>query len=219
MALQIQGNGGTIGEVEAATRAQRVVSFPQDPLTLGYYAIGIDNGTTVMTAGLAASSPIVSFRWGNSNLCLLRSVKVALYTMTTAFAAGRLDVAAFFARSFTASDTGGTTATISGNNAKKRTSFGTTLLTELRFSQTATLTAGTRTLDTQPFARLSVNGLVTAANGNVIPLGTVLWQRDSSDEYPLVFAQNEGFVIQATVPATGTWFYGVNIEWMEIASF
>jgi hypothetical protein len=219
MGIQIIGSGATIQEVEAASKAARVVVFPQDPISLGYYAIGIDNGTTVMTAGLAASSPIVSFRWGNSNLCLLRSIKFNLYTMTTAFAAGRLDIAAFFARSFTASDTGGATATITGSNAKKRTSFGTTLLTELRFSTTATLTAGTRTLDTQPFARLSVNGLVTAANGNVIPMGTVLWQRDGADEYPIVLAQNEGIVIQATVPATGTWFYSCNMEWMEIASF
>lgn len=217
MALQIQGNGGTVQEVESGTRAARVVVWPQDPASLGYYAIGIDNGTTVMTAGLAASSPIVSFRWGNSNLCLLRSIKFGLDSIT-AFAAGRLDIAAFFARSFTASDTGGTTATITGNNAKKRTSFGTTLLTELRFSQTATLTAGTRTLDAQPFARINAVNL-TASGTTVIAPNTTIWQRDSSDEYPIVFAQNEGFVIQASVPATGTWFFACNIEWMEIASY
>jgi hypothetical protein len=217
VALQIAGNGGTVQEVEAATRAARVVSYPQDPLTLGYYAIGIDNGTTVMTAGLAANSPIVAFRWGNANLCLIRSIKFGLDS-TTAFAAGRLDIAAFIARSFTVSDTGGTTATLTGNNAKKRTSFGTTLLTELRFSQTATLTAGTRTLDTQPFARINAINL-TATGTTVIQPNTTIWQRDSSDEYPIVLAQNEGIVIQATVPATGTWFYSCNIEWMEAASF
>jgi hypothetical protein len=34
-----------------------------------------------------------------------------------------------------------------------------------------------------------------------------LYSRNTSDNYPIVFAQNEGFVIQASVPATGTWFF------------
>jgi len=218
MAIQLQGNGGTVAEVEAAYRSLHVTSYPQDPLTLGYYALSFHNGTSAMAAGLAAAAPIVAFRWGNANLCLLRSVKMAMGGSATAFTAGRGAVDLFFARSFTVSDTGGTTATITGNNAKKRTSFGTTLLTELRFSQTATLTAGTRTLDANPFSANYIS-IGTVANTMILPVGAILWQRDSSDEYPIVLAQNEGFIIQATVPATGTWFYSAQIEWMEIASF
>jgi hypothetical protein len=213
------GVTGSLQEVETATLAARVTMRPSDPGSLGAYALHIDNGTTVMTAGLAANSPIYSFRWGNSNLCVPRSIRMSVYDMTTAFAAGRMDFAAFFARGFTASDTGGTTATLTGNNCKKRTSFGTTLLTEVRFSQTVTLTAGTRTLDAQPFGRLAVNGLGAAANGNLVLPQSILWQRDTSDEYPLTFAQNEGFVIQASVPATGTWFWNCSVEWAEFASF
>lgn len=224
MAIQVQGNGGTVQEVEASTRAARVVTMPQDPLTLGYYALAMDSGTTQMTAGLAANSPIYSFRWGNSNLCLLRSIRFHLWTAATAFAAGRLSVDAFFARSFTASDSVGTAATLTGNNCKKRTSFGTTLVTDIRIANTVTLTVGTRTLDALPFGRIAHNGLGATGSANgvnavIFPGNTVLWQRDSSDEYPMVFAQNEGFVIQTTVPATGVWFFGVSTEWMEIASF
>jgi hypothetical protein len=216
MAIQLQGNAGVVGEVESATRAMRVTTYPLDPLTLGYYAMAPDNGTTVMTAGLAANSPIFSFRWGNANLCLLRSIRLS-FTTVTAFASGRMDFAAFFARGFTASDTAGTAITLTGNNGKKRTAFGTTLLTDMRISATATLTAGTRTLDAQPFGRLATNTTVAATSP--FPPGTFLWERDASDEYPMTFAQNEGFVIQATVPATGTWFFSVQVEWMEIASF
>lgn len=212
----VGGTTGAIQEVETATLAARVTGRPMDPGSLGAYAIHIDNGTTVMTAGLAANSPIVAFRWGNSNLCVLRSIRMAAVSVV-AFTTLRMDFAAFFARSFSVSDTGGTTATLTTHNAKKRTSFGTTLLTELRFSQTATLTAGTRTLDATPFGRIEFNSTVAATN--IVPNATPLWLRDTSDEYPIVFAQNEGFVIQATVAGTGTWHYSVQIEWAEMAAF
>lgn len=218
MGLQIIGNGGTVLDVEAAYKSARTTQYPVDPLTLGAYSLAIDNGTTVMSAGLASNSPIWSFRWGSSNLAIVRSVRLCVSSIT-AFAAGRFAFDLFFARSFTASDTGGTTATISGNNAKKRTNMGTTLLTECRFSQTATLTAGTRTLDTQPIGKLIGNAIMPTSPMQFFnPFGT-LWERNTSDEYPLVLAQNEGLVLQATVPGTGTWFFSVTIEWLEAASF
>jgi hypothetical protein len=218
MPLQIQGNAGVTAEVESSSRAQRTVSWPQDPSTLGFYMLGLDNGTTAMSAALAANSPIFSFRWGNANLCLLRRIEMSAGP-TTAFVAGRFSFDAFFARSFTASDTSGTAATLTGNNMKKRTSMGTTLVTDIRIASTTTLTAGTRTLDAQPFAKIyGVTNTLTTL-GNFVGPNQILWKRDAADEYPLVFAQNEGFVIQATVPGTGVWFFGVNIEWMEIAAF
>lgn len=210
------GVTGSLVEVDTASLAMRVTQRPQDVGSLGAYAIHIDNGTTVMTAGLAANAPIVAFRWGNANLCVLRSIRMTAITVV-AFTTLRMDFAAFIARSFTVSDTGGTTATLTGANCKKRTSFGTTLLTELRFSQTVTLTAGTRTLDAQPFGRIEFNSTVAATN--MFPNATPLWQRDTGDEYPIVFAQNEGFVIQATVAGTGTWHYSCQVEWAEMAAF
>jgi hypothetical protein len=211
------GVTGSLQEVETATLAGRITLRPTDPVSLGAYLLATDNGTTVMTAALAANSPIFAFRWGNANLCVLNSIKFGL-TTTTAFAAGRIAIQAFFARSFTASDTGGTALTLTGNNCKKRTSFGTNLLTDARISATATLTAGTRTLDAQPFGEIAEQSVVASAN-TVIPAYTPLLIRESGDQYPIVFAQNEGFVIQATVPGTGTWFFSVVVDWLEIASY
>lgn len=34
-----------------------------------------------------------------------------------------------------------------------------------------------------------------------------------------VVAQNEGFIIRATVPATGTWTASFDVTWMELASY
>jgi hypothetical protein len=36
---------------------------------------------------------------------------------------------------------------------------------------------------------------------------------------PMVLAQNEGVVIRATVPATGTWGHGVTMAWSEVATY
>jgi len=35
----------------------------------------------------------------------------------------------------------------------------------------------------------------------------------------LVLANNEGFVIEATVPATGVWFFDVKVDWEELAAY
>lgn len=210
------GVTGSLQEVDTASLAARITARPTDPSTLGSYLLAVDNGTSVMAAGLSANSPVFSFRWGNSNLCVLNSIRVSMST-TVAFAAGRIALQSFFARSFSASDTNGTAVTLTGNNTKKRTSFGTALLTDARISATATLAAGTRTLDTQPFGELLSESVV--ANANSIFVQQPMYVRDTSDQYPLTFAQNEGFVIQAAVPATGTWFFAVTVDWLEIASY
>jgi hypothetical protein len=218
MGIAIIGNGGTVAEVETNTRAVRVIERPLDVGSLGSYLLSQDNGTTVMTAGLAANSPIFSWRWGNANVAIVNAIRLSMCTIT-AFAAGRIAFQAFKAggASFTASDTGGTTITITGNNAKKRQSFGTTLLSDARISATGTLSAGTRTLDANPFGELLAASVVASANP--IFIQQPIYLRDTADQYPMTFAQNEGFVIQAAVPATGTWFFAVTVDWTELASY
>jgi hypothetical protein len=183
---------------------------------LGSYSLVVTSGT--MAAGLGAAAPIISFRWGSaSNVCLVRRVFLSMNSLGTGFTAGVALLNMFAARAFSGSDTGGTTATISGNNAKKRTSFGTTALTELRYSQTATLTAGTRTKDAQPLASLQW-GVPVTTNFILLPT-TNVWFPDPSSQWPLVLAQNEGFVLEITVPATGTWQYQCGVDWDEVASY
>jgi hypothetical protein len=129
------GVTGSLAEVDTNTLALRVTERPTDVGTLGSYLLAMDNGTTVMTAGLAANAPIYSFRWGNAAVAVLNSIVINM-TTTTAFAAGRIALQALFARSFSASDSTGTAATLTTHNAKKRTSMGTTLLTDMRISNT-----------------------------------------------------------------------------------
>lgn len=217
MATQLQGfTTANIAEVEANTRALRTVLKPDDYGSLGIYAIGLTSG--IMAAGLTAASVVYSFRFapGGGNLAIVKRILISAGDTATAFTAGVVTFKAFVARSFSVSASGGTAATLTGNNGKLRTSMATTGLTDLRISSTAALTAGTRTIDAQEFA--SSSGSITATAGTPLTQPIELWNPKPGD-YPLVLATSEGFEIQATVPATGTWTFSVTTVWEELASY
>lgn len=206
------------GPTEPNTGTQRAVPRPYD--VLGAYIISAESG--IMAAGLAANAPVFSMRWApgvsSPNLALVHRVQVAIGNAGTAFTAGLGSLNLFVARSFTASASGGTAQTLTGNNAKLRTSFATSQVADMRISSTATLTAGTRTLDAVDIG-LAGFAVSTAVNNTILPLTDILARQPGDGDWPLVLANNEGFEIQATVPATGTWFLQVVVDWMEVASF
>lgn len=184
------------------------------PALLGSYCMGASTGT--MAAGLAGGSPIYSFRYGGANLAIIRRVSAEADDITTAFVAGAAKLDLIAARAFTASDTGGTAATLTGNNGKLRTSFATTGVSDLRISSTATLGTGTRTLDAQPLATVEF-GVTTSIDAGLLPTTDLI--RQNVGESPLILATNEGFVIQATVPGTGTWEFSARVCWDEVTAF
>lgn len=217
MAVIQDGSGTTnVMTVEPNMKSARVSQRPQDIGSLGAYAFSTDNGGTVMTAGLAAAAEIYQFRWTHAtNLCLLRSIKFSMGSVV-AFVAGRMVFEAVKATAWTVAGTGGATATITGN--KKRTSQAATTLGEIRTATTAALTAGTKTLETNGFGNIAGGAPPTV--GMIIgPPVTYIWSRDTGDEWPFVFAQNEGFIVRATVPGTGTWNFGITVEYAEVTSF
>jgi len=233
MAVIEGGASGSLLNVDTATLAGRMQIRPTDVGSLGSYQISVLSGT--MAAGLGAAAPVFSCRWGDATRAmLLRRVSMIARNAGTAFTAGVFLFDLIAARAFTASDSGGTSILPTGNSQKRRTSFGTTLITDLRISSTGTLTAGTRTLDGAAMglirgavpATQTVYPMVSKGIGIVPGAATVafslewedLYIQDISSEWPLVFVQNEGFIIRATVPATGTWEFGVLIEWLEIAT-
>lgn len=190
---------------------------------VGAYSLDVVSGT--MAAGLAAAAPVFSCRWGDTTgkLMILRYLALEMNSLGTGFTAGLGLFEAFKATAFTVADTGGTAVTPAAGKAKRRTSHADSAISDLRQSSTATLTAGTRTLDAQAFAAIRAQIDVTAnkvfvpglAGNPASPLMEAYQQRDM----PLVFAQDEGFVIRATVPATGTWEFRVLMEWHEASSF
>lgn len=200
----------TLGPATAANSVPVTIG----PTLLGSYCMAANTGT--MAAGLAGGSPIYSFRYGGANLAIIRKITAEADDVTTAFVAGSAKFDLIAARTFSASDTGGTAATLTGNNGKMRTSFATTAISDLRISSTATLSAGTRTLDAQPLATVEFS-VSTTIDAQLLPTTDLI--RQNVGESPLVLANNEGFVIQATVPGTGTWFTSVRTCWDEVTAF
>lgn len=203
-------------EVEAATRAMRSTLRAEDYGALGIFRLGAASG--LMAAGLAAASPIYAARWSHaSNLCLLKRVIISVGTDSTAFTAGAAIFKMFVARSFSVMDTGGGTILPTSNDVKLRATMGSAAgFADIRISSTATLTAGTRTKDGQSMGAV-VAGIPNVAGNPILTPSALLEVKPG--EHPLVLVQNEGIVIEATVPATGTWKFGVNIEWTEITAY
>jgi hypothetical protein len=213
--------GATTGqgaEVEAGTAALRAVLRPQDYGALGSYRKAMTSGT--IAAGLAAASAVFGFRWApgaGGQLALIKHIQVSMGDLA-GFTAGLVALNAFVARPYTVLDvTGGTQGTFTGNNGKLRTSMATTAGATCAISTTAAISGGTSTLDTDPFATVSGSVLATAGNPPIVN-GFDLWG-PLPGEQPLVLANNEGFIIKATVPATGTWQLGVAVQWDEVAAF
>jgi len=211
MAIQVQGNGGTTQEVDATFRAARVSLRPAE--VIGYYSV---SGASGALTAVAANGPVFSFRNTGSNLILVRRLSIRFVTTTAFTAAQGLDYQLVRANSFTASDTGGTALYTAGQNKHRNSFTNITSAPDIRISSTGALTAGTRTLET---AGMGIAG------GSSTGVGTSMLTEDllgyDSGDYPLVLAQNEGFVITNGIAmgAAGVIRLQVSVEYAETAAY
>lgn len=224
MSIQIQGNSGVVAEVDGTTfRALRVTGRPIDYGALGYYGIGMVSGT--IAAAIAANSEVFQFRWTDTTrFAVIYRLVCSAGMNVAATAAGLFALRAAIARSWSADGTGGTAATTTGNNQKLRTSMGTSLVGTVRMATTAALGAGTKTLDVQDFGAMATGigtGAITTSVNLPIFNQQNLLNVDSTNDHPIVLAQNEGFVIRvgAAGPATMTWHLAVACQWAEVSAF
>jgi len=230
MGIQIIGNGGAIAEVDGTTfRALRCVNRPVDYGSLGSYGLSVATGT--LAAALAASAVVFSARWGDATrFAAIHSLRwrfLPLTPFTAATLSDHTSFDAFVGRSFSASHTGGTALTLTGNSFKRRASMGTTLFTDLRIATTAALGGGTVTLDPHPFAQSIRKGNrvnPAAATEEVVMPNTDggNWSPDVvNGEHPIILTTNEGIVIRnRTVwPAAGTGVLIVEMNWSELSAY
>lgn len=216
---------GAASGTEADVDTDRNVRMgPRPPAfgSLGAYRIGVVSGS--ITATLAANAALFSARWTNTpNLALIQMIRAAAICDAAITTGVVFDLEAIVARSFTASDSAGTSVLPTGNSQKMRTSMGTTLFGDMRVSAAVALTAGTRTLDGQGIGRIqgfSGTALGTSffgSGGGAMPL----YVRDNNDAHPLILAQNEGIIVRAPLvgPATGTFKVLIEMEWLEVAAY
>jgi len=227
MAIQIQGNGGTVAEVDGTTfRALRVTVRPLNYGSLGAYNLGMTTGT--MAAALGANAEIFQFRWAEAtNLAVVYRVKISIGQQLAATGALAISLNMAIARGWSAAGSGGLRAVLTGNINKLRTSMGTSLVNDAGISTTAALTAGTKTIDHATSNIGSVafgvgtGAITTQTNMSLLP-DTDLFNAVNGAEHPIVFVQNEGFIIRNSPvawPATVTWVGSVNVSWAEAAAF
>jgi hypothetical protein len=213
------GSDSTTAKVEVNTNSLRVSTRPID--VLGSYALS--GVTGAIAAGMAAGSSIFQFRWtGASNLAVVHRVSMGAASGATGFAAGTATCSLAFARSYTVTGTTGSVSILTtGSEGKKRTSFATSGVAsgDLRISNTAASTGQTWTLDAGNMTTVGPFAVGTAVQTNFIPPNTVLFDVDNPHQWPLILAQNEGFTVRCTVPATGVWSANVAIEWSEVSTF
>lgn len=193
--------------------------------TLGSYAKSLVSGSIVATG--SANAVIWALRWSDSTgkLALIQRVRVGAVVDGTITTSVPYNLQLFFARGFTGNPTTsiGTTATLTGGNAKLRTSMGTTLMGGIWILGTAAagLTGQTLGNDTDAISTLvGASGQAIGSQFFGSPGLSVLWD-DNVDGHPIVLAQNEGLAIQAPLagPATGTFKIAVSLEWTEVATY
>lgn len=190
----------------------------------GAYSLGMASGT--MAAALGSGSELFQFRYvtAASRICLVQEVRFSAGANVAATAAGLVPINMTVARSWTAAGSGGTRATLTGDNAQLRTSMATSEVNDAGISSTAALTAGTKTLDTANIGSttlgIGTGALTVAANLNLCE-SRILFQAGGGGQYPLVLANQEGFVIRtgAAFPATMTWGFSVAVKWMEVPAY
>lgn len=219
MSVQIRGNNNVVAEVESNVRAQRVVPYGPDVGSNGIYRVVATSGAlTAVAAKTASAGHCFAFRWDSSSkLCLIESLSVRANVTTSPSSAQEFGFAAFMARSYTANSSGGTALTMTTNNAKLRASYATSQVAEIRIGTTDAFTAGTYTLDAQPFLEMRQHELVAAATVQK----TNLQEFFDGSKSPIVLAQNEGFVITNSVLMANSLAVRlvVSVQWREVDSY
>ena len=215
MAIILQGPSGNVAEMDPTWKSMRVSMRPVDHGAGGYYRIAQQSGA--LTATYAAGAIAHAFRNSSATYTVIVWSYKWNIVVTTAFGAAQLvDNALYIGRSYSSDYGGGTAATLSGNNCKKRTSHATIqAITYCSIANTAGLTgAPTITLDSQPIAYRSFwAGAIGAYLADYD-----YTQFSPSHEMPIVLAQNEGLVLQNVTAygATGVVKMGVEIAWSEV---
>lgn len=222
MSVQILGTDGTNKwKVDAQTSGQ-ITPYHPNITGNGAYRIGAASGLiTGVAAGTASAGHIFAARWNNvSKLALVTYFRARWSTIAGFTAAQEVGLDLYVARSYTSNHTGGTGLTLTGNNAKKRSSYATTNFADMRISTTGALTNVATTLDSQPIAYGSVSELATGAAIPKLSLQIEFGLNDTS-MHPLILSQDTGLVLRNTIlmGAGGTARVAIEMEWMEVDSY
>jgi hypothetical protein len=210
-------------QVDQTHKAMRVSLRPAEKGILSSGRMALWSGA--VAAGMTGPLPIWEMRWFPTDaIALVRRLKFMAMGDATAFAAGSCIFGLYRATGFTALDTTGavTAPTIGANELRKSARQGATKLqsTTQAFAILNTaatgLTGGTKTLNSNAMA--FAMGSVGAAPLMRICESELINAAEAGRE-PEELQTNEGLILRAElIAATGTWKFGVEVEWDEVDS-
>lgn len=202
----------------------------------GAYRVAAVSG---LVTGVAAGATLFSMRWsppaapsiGMVKLCAIQRIRAKWRTVAGFTAAQEVGLAAYVARSFSASDSGGTGVNLAGPNHEKRVGIAppagvqvggmpASQMADMRIANTGALTNGTRTPDAQPFMQdvyAELAAAATVGKGRFdVDFGNV-----DQPGFPIILSANEGVIVTNTVlmGAGGTARLIVEVDWLEIARY
>jgi hypothetical protein len=180
-----------------------------------------------MAVSLGANAEIFQFRYVTAagRVAVIFACRISAGSNVAATTAVLQAFKMTAARGWTAPGFGGTRLVLTGNNAKLRTNMATSEVNDAGISSTGSLTAGTKTLDTQDLGSVSFGvgtGAITVGESLVLVPKTFLFNSMQSGGSPLICADQEGFVVRMganAMPAGMTWSFGVEVEWAEVPTF
>jgi hypothetical protein len=216
----IQTAAASSGSAVVDPTFQAIRFSERPPEILGAYQYAITSGALT---GVAAGALVYSFRFNpavTSNLCMIRRVEIGFSTITAFGTAQALQYSMQIARAFTVVDSGGTSGAFTqANTGKMRTTMPTSQMSltgsNIQIATAGAMTAGTRTLDTQPIAFLAGSSTAIGTSLTTSPI----YQHQPGD-YPLILGYQEGFILNNVqiMGATGVINLTVNVEWMELSA-
>ncbi|MBP9863252.1 MAG: hypothetical protein KBD62_35230 [Kofleriaceae bacterium] len=197
----------------------------------GSYRLTCSSGAvTTIAARTATAGQLLNFRFpvASPAKAFIKYIG-ARFILTTAYGtAQETGCDLILAHAFTVNGTDGTAVDVGStvaNTGKLLTGFATSGITAgcVRVADTAAITAGTHTLDANPFATLSdwsgaIGATVpTTSSGSRSGYGTLYDYRASAHEAPIVLGADEGFVIRNLIlmGATGVGRWDFCVEWDE----
>jgi len=223
MAIIQSGVDSSLLTVDPTFKAARV--SVRAPEAGGYFQLGAVTGSLTNTT-VTANNSVFSMRWApaNGKLAVIRRVTATFVQTVGWTAAAGQPFGLYIARNWTASDSGGTTITIAGNTQKMRTNHDPSYFStpsDVRVATTATLTAGTRTLDTNAIATTVFAASQVAAASASYPQQAVILHDVNTGDHPIVLDNNEGIVINNLVvwPAAANAVMTFNVEWFETSAY
>lgn len=168
---------------------------------------------TGQVAATLSDSEIFQYRWTHATQRGLISLIKITALEGTAFAAGIGHITLAKATGWTVNGTGGSTPTVTGNEGKLDTSINSQNAPLIRVATTAALGAGTKTIVANHSGL--VFGVPATASTTLVQNYTLYGDLEVVAR-PIILNQNEGVIIRASAPATGTLQVGIQIVWSVV---